>query len=67
MAHDIRDYYQRIKDQNDGKLLQTPDAIHLATAIMYRATEFHTFDDGKSGSKNLGLLGLSGPASREYL
>lgn len=61
MAHDIRDYYQRNKDQNGGKLLATPDAIHLGTAIMYRATEFHTFDDGKSGSsKNLGLLGLSG-------
>lgn len=62
MAHDIRDYYQQNKDQNGGKLLATPDAIHLATAIMYRATEFHTFDDGKSGSgvKSLGLLGLSG-------
>lgn len=61
MAHDIRDHYQRNKEQNSGKLLTTPDAIHLATAIMYRSTEFHTFDDGKSGSsKNLGLLGLSG-------
>lgn len=61
MAHDIRDYYQRNKDQNNGKLLTAPDAIHLATAVMYRAAEFHTFDDGKSGSsKNLGLLGLSG-------
>lgn len=61
MAHDIRDYYQREKGRNGGKLLTAPDAIHLATAIMYRATEFHTFDDGNSGSsKNLGLLGLSG-------
>jgi predicted nucleic acid-binding protein len=61
IACDIRDYYQKQKDNNGGKLLSTPDAIHLATAIMYRATEFHTFDDGKSGpSKNLGLLGLSG-------
>ena len=61
IAHDIRDHYQRNKDQNGGKLLTTPDAIHLATAIMHRVTEFHTFDSGKSGSsKNLGLLGLSG-------
>lgn len=61
VAHDIRDYYQQNKNQNGGKLLTSPDAIHLATAILYRVTEFHTFDDGKSGSsKNLGLLGLSG-------
>jgi hypothetical protein len=32
--------------------LKSPDAIHLATAILYRADEFHTFDDQ--------LIGLSG-------
>ncbi|MEP9348301.1 PIN domain-containing protein [Xanthobacter sp. KR7-225] len=60
MAHDIRDHYQRHSSQFGDKKLTTPDSIHLATAIMYRATEFHTFDDGGSGSKSIGLLGLSG-------
>jgi predicted nucleic acid-binding protein len=60
LAHDIRDYYMVRKDQFDGKVLQTPDAIHLATAILYRADEFHTFDDGKKDSKSLGLISLSG-------
>ena len=39
MAHDIRDYYQK-----SGKKLKTPDALHLATAILHRADQFHTFD-----------------------
>ncbi len=40
LAHDIRNYYAK-----DGKSLKTPDAIHLATAILHRANEFHTFDE----------------------
>jgi predicted nucleic acid-binding protein len=60
MAHDIRDYYDRNASLNAGKTVSTPDAIHLATAILYRVSEFHTFDDGKSSSKSLGLLNLSG-------
>jgi predicted nucleic acid-binding protein len=47
LAHDLRSFYAA-----KGQSLRTPDAIHLATAILYRATEFHTFD-GK-------LLGYSG-------
>ena len=60
LAHDIRDYYARNASLNAGKTVSTPDAIHLATAILYRVSEFHTFDDGKSSSKSLGLLNLSG-------
>ncbi|MCC6984207.1 MAG: PIN domain-containing protein [Bauldia sp.] len=41
IAHDIRDHYA----QKGGTKLMTPDAIHLATAILNRADEFHTFDD----------------------
>ncbi len=37
----------------------TPDALHLATAIIHEADEFHTFDGGDD-NKTLGLLGLSG-------
>jgi len=55
LAHDLRDYYALL----GGKTLSTPDAIHLATAILYRVDEFHTFDEnGKNNS--LGLIPLSG-------
>ena len=55
MAHDLRDYYSERADQYGGKTLATPDALHVATAILYRADEFHTFDGGGTG-KSLGLL-----------
>lgn len=60
LAHDLRDHYIRNAAQHGGKTISTPDAIHLATAILYRVAEFHTFDDGGSSSKSIGLLGLSG-------
>ncbi len=59
MAHDLRDYYVQRSAEFGGKTIAVPDAIHLATAILYRATEFHTFDGGGIG-KSLGLLPLSG-------
>ena len=59
MAHDLRDYYMSRSAEFGGKTLGVPDAIHLATAILYRATEFHTFDS-VGRSKSLGLLPLSG-------
>lgn len=40
LAHDLRDYYINRKAEFDGKTLSTPDALHLATAILYRADEF---------------------------
>ena len=40
LAHDLRNHYAA----KGGKTLSTPDAIHLGTAILYRADEFHTFD-----------------------
>lgn len=60
MAHDLRNHYSADPKKFDGKVLATPDAIHLATAILYRANEFHTFDGGKKNGKHLGLLELSG-------
>jgi predicted nucleic acid-binding protein len=59
LAHDLRNHYAVNAAQNGGKLLSTPDAIHLATGILYRATEFHTFDND-GDAKHLGLLPLSG-------
>ena len=58
LAHDIRNHYATKSDEFGGKTISTPDAIHLATAIFYRADEFHTFDEGGSG-KSLGLIPLS--------
>ncbi len=55
IAHDIRDYYAK----QGGKTVSVPDAIHLATGILYRVTEFHTFDADNSRN-SLGLLPLSG-------
>lgn len=40
LAHDLRNFYI-----TQGQSLKSPDAIHLATAINYRADEFHTFDE----------------------
>ena len=59
LAHDIRDHYARRAHEFAGKTLAPPDALHLATAIIYRATESHTFD-GSNGRNSLGLLPLSG-------
>jgi predicted nucleic acid-binding protein len=59
MAHDLRDHYTARSAEFGGKTLSTPDAIHLATAILYRVTEFHTFDND-GNARNLGLLPLSG-------
>ena len=55
VAHDLRNHYA----QKGGKTVSTTDAIHLATAIHYRADEFHTFDEGGS-NRSLGLIPLSG-------
>lgn len=56
IARGIREYYQDAEDRLPG--LSTPDAVHLATAIHYKADAFYTFDDGKRGSRS--LLSLNG-------
>lgn len=55
-ASAIREYHSA-----RGVKVMTPDATHLATAVLYRADEFHTMDGlRKGGSKKRGLLKLSG-------
>ena len=62
LAHDVRNYYVT----QGGKTVSTPDAIHLATAILHRVSEFHTFDsDNSRGS--LGLIQLSGEVAGNKL
>ena len=60
MARDLRNYYL-VRPEFNGKTLSVPDSIHLASAIVYRVTEFNTFDE-KDGArdKTLGLMQLSG-------
>ncbi len=59
LARDLRDYYAADPGKYGGKTLSGPDGIHLATAVLYRAKEFHTFDE-KSNKTSLPLIPLSG-------
>lgn len=40
LARQIREHYGKRK-----RKLSTPDATHLATAVIHRVDEFHTFDE----------------------
>jgi predicted nucleic acid-binding protein len=47
LARQIKDYYYQEADPKAGehyRMMSTGDAIHLATAIAWRADEFHTRD-----------------------
>lgn len=58
LSGEIRNYYE-VSGEFKGKTISTPDAIHLATAIINEVSEFHTFDkSSKHGS--IGLLQLDG-------
>ena len=59
IALKARDFRQRLLKHKSGKTLSTPDAIHLATAVIYKANWFVTFDDGKKDKRHIGLLELS--------
>lgn len=62
LASDLRSHYVH----QGHRILSTPDAIHLATAINYNATAFHTFDSkGRKGT--LGLIPLSGDVAGHAL
>lgn len=59
----ITDRASAIREFHNGRgvKVSTPDAIHLATAVIYRANEFHTMDGlQKGGSKKRKILGLNG-------
>lgn len=65
-AGELRGYYDKRRKQNADKTLGEPDSVHLATAILYKADEFHTFD--KKGRKGtLGLLPLNGNVAGHQL
>jgi predicted nucleic acid-binding protein len=63
LASEIRDFYIGARDnlpedqRKKALTVSTPDALHLATAILYGAEEFHTFD-GDDPARADGLLRL---------
>ncbi len=57
----IRDYYNRKSIK-----IKSPDAIHLATAIIYGADEFHTLDGAGPTKKASDLLRLGAKIAGHY-
>jgi predicted nucleic acid-binding protein len=66
LVHDLRDYYQQLKIQDNLPTLTTPDAVHLATAIHYEANAFHTFDKNDEPPRRRALIPLSGNIANKY-
>ena len=60
LAGEIRDFQRNSKKKDVMKNVRVPDAIHLASAIYYEATEFHTFDGAVASGQNGKLLTLDG-------
>ncbi len=53
-AREIRDFYYRpsnSKAKTTAKMMDSADAVHLATASIYGVAAFHTRDDDDQGSK----------------
>jgi predicted nucleic acid-binding protein len=67
IADKARQFRDQLLNHVSGKILSTPDAIHLATAAIYGANEIHTFDDGQKDNKHLGMLELNGDQRVEKL
>lgn len=65
IAHDIRDYYSKLKDEV-GETLSTPDAIHLATAIDQKCDVFYTFDEKVRPGKSRSLVPLNGTIANKF-
>jgi predicted nucleic acid-binding protein len=60
LAGYIRTHQKGSKKKDVLKNVRVPDAIHLASAIHYGASEFHTFDGARQGQNAGGLLTLDG-------
>ncbi len=60
IALKARELREQFLAHTSGKTLATPDAIHVATAMIQRAKMLFTFDDGQKDKKHLGLLELDG-------
>jgi predicted nucleic acid-binding protein len=58
----VNDRSSAIREYHDTRKVKiaTPDAIHLATAVLYKADEFHTMDGLDKSGKQRRVLGLNG-------
>jgi predicted nucleic acid-binding protein len=68
LAREIKDFYFVEGDPKAGlsyQMMSTGDAVHLATAIINQATEFHTRDKNTRGG-NVKLIGLTCPDSSDH-
>ena len=65
LARQIREYYRELSRRDGQPGLTTPDAVHLATAIHYKADAFYTFDEGSKGSRS--MLSLNGSVAGHSL
>jgi hypothetical protein len=74
IANEIREYYQLQKDTDGIPTIETPDSIHLATAIyinqvMGRCPVFYTFDGAgasTSNKKRRTLISVGGQVANKY-
>jgi predicted nucleic acid-binding protein len=71
IAREIRDYYQaeKLSGRSNLPTIETPDAIHLATAIYYNCPTMFTFDENDHpGGKNpkRALIPLGGIVAGRY-
>lgn len=71
LSLEIREYYQALKMARTTNLptVETPDAIHLATAIYYECDMLFTFDEADRETGRLpkrGLIPLSGIVAGRY-
>ena len=60
LTSEIRSYHKNSVKKGVMKNIRVPDAIHLASAIHFDATEFHTFDGARAEGQVGGLLTLNG-------
>ena len=70
LAGEIRNFYQEKRKAGLTNLptVETPDAIHLATAIYFNCPRMFTFDenDKVNGRPKRGLIPLSGNVAGKY-
>lgn len=72
LAREIRNFYQEEKRSGRTNLptVETPDAIHLATAIYFDCPRMFTFDENDrditTGRPKRGLIPLSGNVAGRY-
>jgi predicted nucleic acid-binding protein len=71
LAREIRNFYQEEKRSGRSSLptVETPDAIHLATAIYYDCPRMFTFDENdvpKGNRPKRALIPLSGNVAGRY-